>query len=115
MKSELHTNALEAGFQYVKYKMANGSSLELVHNPLYDDREINFEIDEVTGYPVESQRITFLDFTGESKKSNIKIMNKKDSFSFTYVEGTYRDWETDRKSTRLNSSHSAKSRMPSSA
>ena len=31
------------------------------------------------------------------------------------VEGRYRDWETDRKSTRLNSSHSAKSRMPSSA
>ena len=31
-----------------------------------------------------------------------------------YVVG-YRDWETDRKSTRLNSSHSAKSRMPSSA
>ena len=31
------------------------------------------------------------------------------------INGTYRDWETDRKSTRLNSSHSAKSRMPSSA
>ena len=33
------------------------------------------------------------------------------------TQGTprYRDWETDRKSTRLNSSHSAKSRMPSSA
>ena len=31
------------------------------------------------------------------------------------VVGCYRDWETDRKSTRLNSSHSAKSRMPSSA
>ena len=30
-------------------------------------------------------------------------------------ETAYRDWETDRKSTRLNSSHSAKSRMPSSA
>ena len=28
---------------------------------------------------------------------------------------TYRDWETDRKSTRLNSSHSRASRMPSSA
>ena len=26
-----------------------------------------------------------------------------------------RDWETDRKSTRLNSSHSGESRMPSSA
>ena len=31
------------------------------------------------------------------------------------IAGGYRDWETDRKSTRLNSSHSAKSRMPSSA
>ena len=27
----------------------------------------------------------------------------------------YRDWETDRKSTRLNSSHEIPSRMPSSA
>lgn len=89
VKSDLHTNALEAGFQYVKYNMANGSSLELIHNPLYDDRDLNFEIDEVTGFPVESQRITFLDFAGDSSKSNIKIMNKKDSFSFTYVEGMY--------------------------
>ena len=32
-----------------------------------------------------------------------------------YGKSGYRDWETDRKSTRLNSSHSAKSRMPSSA
>ena len=30
-------------------------------------------------------------------------------------EGRYRDWETDRKSTRLNSSHITRSRMPSSA
>ena len=33
----------------------------------------------------------------------------------TFSTVCYRDWETDRKSTRLNSSHSAKSRMPSSA
>ena len=31
-----------------------------------------------------------------------------------YQQG-YRDWETDRKSTRLNSSHSGEARMPSSA
>ena len=35
----------------------------------------------------------------------------KDSYPATQ----YRDWETDRKSTRLNSSHSGESRMPSSA
>ena len=32
-----------------------------------------------------------------------------------YIGKRYRDWETDRKSTRLNSSHSGESRMPSSA
>ena len=36
-----------------------------------------------------------------------------DSESFYYA--AYRDWETDRKSTRLNSSHITRSRMPSSA
>ena len=30
-------------------------------------------------------------------------------------KAAYRDWETDRKSTRLNSSHITRSRMPSSA
>ena len=33
---------------------------------------------------------------------------------YTKIEA-YRDWETDRKSTRLNSSHRSLSRMPSSA
>ena len=32
-----------------------------------------------------------------------------------YTYPPYRDWETDRKSTRLNSSHEIPSRMPSSA
>ena len=40
--------------------------------------------------------------TSESETGNI---NRTD----------YRDWETDRKSTRLNSSHEFVSRMPSSA
>ena len=31
------------------------------------------------------------------------------------IDVGYRDWETDRKSTRLNSSHSGETRMPSSA
>ena len=38
-----------------------------------------------------------------------KGFNKKD------YDTPYRDWETDRKSTRLNSSHITRSRMPSSA
>ena len=44
-----------------------------------------------------------------------------EQFRLTYTlntqdaENSYRDWETDRKSTRLNSSHRSLSRMPSSA
>ena len=46
--------------------------------------------------------------------SSIGFFKDKVSMGYTFFGG-YRDWETDRKSTRLNSSHSAKSRMPSSA
>ena len=49
-------------------------------------------------------------------------MQCKDIVLYMYIlnevdEATrwYRDWETDRKSTRLNSSHITRSRMPSSA
>ena len=81
------SNALQAGYQFTKYVMANGAELELVHNPLYDDREINFEIDPMSGFPVESQRITFLDFSGEGSKSNIRIVNKKNGYKLGYVAG----------------------------
>ena len=49
---------------------------------------------------------------------NKLIPKEKEQLNDSYTKGhwcIYRDWETDRKSTRLNSSHSAKSRMPSSA
>ena len=85
--SPYNSNALAAGYQFTKYRMANGSELELVHNPLYDDREINFEIDPVTGFPVESQRITFMDFSGEGKSSNIKFFKKKGGYKLGYVAG----------------------------
>ena len=48
----------------------------------------------------------------EGVKPNLKEIIKQYR---TIYDMPYRDWETDRKSTRLNSSHSAKSRMPSSA
>ena len=50
-------------------------------------------------YPAQPQQPQMNPLTQDQKKPSV----------------WYRDWETDRKSTRLNSSHSAKSRMPSSA
>ena len=58
-------------------------------------------------------------FTEEDRE---KLFLDKIEKGIVYVLGTkidlkteYRDWETDRKSTRLNSSHITRSRMPSSA
>lgn len=85
--SPYSSNALSAGYQFVKYKMANGAELELIHNPLYDDKEINFEIDEITGYPIESMRFTFLDFSEGKGGPNVAIVNKNNGFKLGYVGG----------------------------
>ena len=45
----------------------------------------------------------------------INLLRKRSRPSQPTNPPTYRDWETDRKSTRLNSSHLKLSRMPSSA
>ena len=47
----------------------------------------------------------------KKKKTKAKVNN----LAIRNATAPYRDWETDRKSTRLNSSHSGESRMPSSA
>ena len=47
--------------------------------------------------------------------ANLTLKQVEDYVGKDIAEKMYRDWETDRKSTRLNSSHSGESRMPSSA
>ena len=44
-----------------------------------------------------------------------RILATKGDTVLDITDSAYRDWETDRKSTRLNSSHRSLSRMPSSA
>ena len=52
----------------------------------------------------------------QSRYINNNVQNNMyGSIYATDIQGRYRDWETDRKSTRLNSSHITRSRMPSSA
>lgn len=87
VNSPYHTNALSIGHQYTEYKMANGATLTLRHNPLYDDRTLNTQIDPITGYPTESMRFTFLDLGGEGGSKNIQLVNKKNAYKFWYVAG----------------------------
>ena len=54
----------------------------------------------------EGGKSTTIDFEAGETESYM-VLNR--------IYAVYRDWETDRKSTRLNSSHITRSRMPSSA
>jgi hypothetical protein len=88
-QSNYHKNAFRYGYKFTEWQMPMGGTFKLVHNPIYDDRMINREIDPVTGYPLESQRITFLDFSKDAKtgNSNFRVVNKRDGFKFWYVGG----------------------------
>ena len=63
-------------------------------------------INQGTFYPYVSVNSTSL-YEGTSVASFFRVV--------VVMVDAYRDWETDRKSTRLNSSHITRSRMPSSA
>lgn len=87
----VHNNSLRAGYQYTVYDLPNGGSFRLIHNPLYDDRSLHREIDPLTGYPLESQRITILDVTGGNgesvSKDNIFLVKKNKVYGRTIIEG----------------------------
>ena len=67
----------------------------------------------------KNYEVIYPEFTGIDTEVITKL--NKDIFAVanksldTWKYAAYRDWETDRKSTRLNSSHRSLSRMPSSA
>lgn len=92
--SGVHNNSLRVGYQYTMYDLPNGGSFKLVHNPLNDDKSIHRDIDPLTGYPLQSQRITILDVTGGNgqsinQKDNICLVRKNKVYGTTIVEGRY--------------------------
>ena len=81
----------------------------------------------MSNFPVVSPDFQLLDFGNitcedqnleKSQEDLAEIVSKilqKNGKSIVLGGNLYRDWETDRKSTRLNSSHRSLSRMPTSA
>ena len=87
-----HNNSLRTGYRYTVYDLPTGGSFRLIHNPLNDDKQIHRDIDPLTGYPLESQRITILDVTGGNGesinvKNNIKLVRKNKVYGVTIVDG----------------------------
>ena len=69
---------LTLGGQFTTYKMLNGIELTLKHVPMYDDTTYNRELHPISGKPLESYRMTFLDFGMYDGESNISKVVRKD-------------------------------------
>ena len=90
--SGVHENSLAVGYQYTMFRLPNGGRFKLIYNPFNDDKDIHRDIDPLTGYPLESQRITILDITGGNgmsinPKNNICLVKKNKVYATTIVEG----------------------------
>ena len=85
--SPYHDNALSYGARFTEWLLPSGVRLKLIHNPVYDDPEINFELDPLTGKPAESMRITFFDVSGEGETSNLLYVDKRNGYKNWYVAG----------------------------
>lgn len=68
---------LTLGGQFTTYKMVSGIELTIKHFPLYDNVTYNRLKHPVTGKPLESYRMTFLDLGRRDGKANImKVVRK---------------------------------------
>jgi len=86
--SPYNSNALQYGYQFTKYIMANGVELEMRHCPIYDMAQYNRDIDPLTGRPKESKRITFMDLNTADGTSNLQLVKRENAFKHVYVAGT---------------------------
>lgn len=88
VNSPYHKNAFSYGYKFTEWLMPMGGTFKLIHMPLYDNVQINRELDPITGYPLESQRITFLDFTSNGGNNpNVRMVNKANGYKFWYIAG----------------------------
>ena len=69
---------LTLGGQFTTYKGLNGVELTLKHFPIYDNPVYNRKLHPTTGKPLESYRMTFVDFGMRDGESNLRKVVRKD-------------------------------------
>jgi len=69
---------LTLGGQFTTYKGLNGIEITLKHFPVYDNPVFNRKLHPVSGKPLESYRMTFIDFGMRDGESNIRKVVRKD-------------------------------------
>lgn len=79
---------LTLGGQFTTYKMLNGIELTLKHFPMYDNTVYNRKLHPVSGKPLESYRMTFIDFGSRDGEPNlVKVVRKDREMVMWYVGG----------------------------
>ena len=80
---------LSFGAQFTHYQGPEGIEVTLVKNPLYDSRKYQKRMHpQYPDIPIDSARMTFLDFGSSGGENNISMLKVKDTFRYGYTVGT---------------------------
>lgn len=80
---------LSYGAQFTHYQGPEGIEVTLIKNPLYDStRYCKRMHPDYPGRPIDSWRMTFLDFGMSEGMDNIQFLKVKDTFRYGYRPGT---------------------------
>lgn len=80
---------LSYGAQFVHYQGLNGIEVDLMINPLYDSALFCKRMHPIyTNKPIDSWRMTFLDFGEADGEDNIVMHTVKNTRRYGYIEGT---------------------------
>jgi hypothetical protein len=88
--SPVETPHLAYGAQFTRYRGPEGVVVDLIKNPLYDSRKYCKRTHpNYPEYPIDSARLTFLDFGSVSGENNITMVKVKDTYYWGYVPGSW--------------------------
>lgn len=80
---------LAYGAQFTTYEGPEGMRVTLMKTPMYDSRQYDKRMHpQYVEFPVDSARMTFMDFGTSSGESNITQLTVKDTYRYGYVMGT---------------------------
>jgi len=67
-----------------------GIEVSLMRNPLYDSRKACKRMHpQYPEYPIDSMRMTFLDFGSDGVDNNISVLKTENTFRWGHIDGTW--------------------------
>lgn len=82
-------NHLSFGAQFTHYVGPEGIEVTLIKNPIYDSRQYCKRTHpQYPDKPIDSSRMTFLDFGSTGGENNISMVSVKDTYRYGYTVGT---------------------------